>query len=124
MSRFSRSTEKTDRARELRRTMTRAEWKLWGVLRGGALGASFRRQHPIGPYFADFYCAPLKLVVELDGSQHADRIAYDANRTTFLNAQGMMVLRFWNGEVMENIDGVAQVIMEAIRKREFDLTSR
>ncbi|MBY0565367.1 MAG: DUF559 domain-containing protein [Hyphomonadaceae bacterium] len=64
--------------------MTPAEARLWLQLRSGKLGASFRRQHPIGPYYVDFCCAALKIVIELDGGQHAKRTAYDAARTAFL----------------------------------------
>src|SRR5947207_546713 len=102
MSRFSRTPQKTERARSLRQTMTNAEWKLWYVLRGAAMGVSFRRQHPIGPYFVDFYCAPLKLAIELDGGQHHAQAAKDEVRTRYLNAMGVEVLRFWNIEVTEN----------------------
>ncbi len=89
MARFTRTDKKTARSRQLRRDMTKAEWRLWGVLRGAQLGASFRRQHPIGPYYADFYCAPLKLVIELDGGQHAERQAHNAARTAFMETRGL-----------------------------------
>ena len=123
MSRFNRTREKTERARELRRAMTKAEARLWLRMRSNGLGGPFRRQHPIGSYFADFYCAPVKLVVELDGSQHAERQAYDAARTAFLREQGIEVLRFWNSDVMENLEGVCLEIADAIRKRQFLQTS-
>jgi very-short-patch-repair endonuclease len=121
MSRFSRTPEKTARARSLRRAMTKAEWRLWYYMRGAGLGVSFRRQHPIGPYFADFYCAPLKLVIELDGGQHAQREDYDAARTAYLNRSGIQVLRFWNNDVMENLDGVCREIADAIRRKQFEM---
>jgi very-short-patch-repair endonuclease len=121
VTRFSRTQEKTDRARRLRRDMTNAEWRLWGVLRGGQMGASFRRQHPIGPYFVDFYCAPLKLAIELDGGQHAERQGYDDARTTFLATQGIKVVRYWNNEVMENLDGVCVDLSAAIQGRNLSL---
>jgi very-short-patch-repair endonuclease len=100
--------------------MTNAEWRLWGVLRGGQMGASFRRQHPIGPYFVDFYCAPLKLAIELDGGQHAERQGYDNARSAFLGTQGIKVVRYWNNEVMENLDGVCVDLSAAIQGRKFD----
>lgn len=100
--------------------MTPAEWRLWAHLRGGALGASFRRQHPVGPYYVDFYCAPLKIAVELDGSQHVERAGYDAIRTKYLSKCGILVLRFWNNEVMENVESVCITIMDAIRARRLD----
>ncbi len=123
MTRFSRTQEKTDRARRLRRDMTNAEWRLWGVLRGSQRGASFRRQHPIGPYFVDFYCAPLKLAIELDGGQHAERQGYDDARTTFLATQGIKVVRYWNNEVMENLDGVCVDLSAAIQGRKFEFAT-
>ncbi len=98
--------------------MTKAEARLWLRMWSNGLGAPFRRQHPIGPYFADFYCASVKIVVELDGSQHADRAEYDAARTAYLRRLGIDVLRFWNSDVMENLEGVCLDIANAIRKRQ------
>jgi len=121
MPRFSRTKETTRRARELRQKMTKAEQRLWYVLRSEGMGVSFRRQHPIGRYFADFYCAPLKLVIEVDGGQHADRIDHDASRTMYLSKNGIDVIRFWNIEVNDNLDGVCREIADAIRKRRFEL---
>ena len=82
------------------------------------MGAAFRRQHPIGPYFPDFYCASAKLVVELDGEQHGtDRaIVYDAARTRFLCAKGLRVLRFANNELKDNFDGVCEGIYRAVKE--------
>jgi very-short-patch-repair endonuclease len=100
--------------------MTKAEWRLWGCLRGGALGVSFRRQHPIGPYFADFCCVPLKIIIELDGSQHAKRADYDARRTRYLEAHGFEVLRFWNVDVIEGLEGVLAAISDCVRRRQFE----
>jgi very-short-patch-repair endonuclease len=121
VTRFSRTEEKTARSRQLRRDMTNAEWRLWGVLRGSQFGVSFRRQHPIGPHFADFYCASLKLVIELDGGQHAEREAADAARTAFMEARGIAVVRYWNNEVMENLDSVCSDLAAAIQRRRFEL---
>jgi very-short-patch-repair endonuclease len=74
----------------------------------------FRRQHAIGPYIVDF-CAPRqKLIIELDGGQHLEQQEYDAERTIYLEAKGYKVLRFWNNEVIENLDGVLQVIQNMI----------
>jgi very-short-patch-repair endonuclease len=108
-SRFSRLPGATAGARRLRRDATRAERKLWYVLqRGQMLGLSFRRQHPVGPYFLDFYCAPLKLAVEVDGGQHGEqyRQAHDDQRSRWLKGKGVTVLRFWNNDVLGNIEGV------------------
>jgi len=103
-------------ARDLRRHQTDAERRLWRRLRDRQLaGAKFRRQHPIGQYIVDFCCLEAKLVVELDGGQHAARRATDTERTAFLEAQGYRVLRFWNNDVLSNLDGVLQRIAEALR---------
>ena len=70
----------------------------------------FRRQFPIEPYIADFVCLELKLIIELDGSQHFDQIAYDNERTDFLKQRGFKVLRFWNNDVFKNTEGVLESI--------------
>jgi very-short-patch-repair endonuclease len=104
-----------DRARQLRRNQTDVERKLWARLRSRQLRSfKFRRQHPIGPFITDFCCFKRRLVVELDGGQHANRTADDQKRTAFLVARGYRVLRFWDNEVMENIDGVLQRIVEVL----------
>ncbi len=87
---------------------------MWGVLRGSQLGPKFRRQQRIGPYFADFACQSVKLVVEIDGDTHAQAVGHDARRTAFLEREGYRVLRFSNLDVMTAIDGVATVILDAI----------
>ena len=98
-------------ARGLRTAQTDAETRLWLVLRDRRLvGHKFRRQHPIPPYIVDFYCDEARVVVELDGSQHVDS-AYDVERTAALEAKGWTVIRFWNSEVDENADGVAEAIL-------------
>jgi very-short-patch-repair endonuclease len=122
MSRFAHTRAKTSRARELRASTTLAERKLWPWLRSAQLGASFRRQHPIGPFFADFCCTSLKLVIELDGSQHALASARDAARTAYMRRLGYVVIRFWNNEVIEELGGVVEQIKWAIKRRKFELT--
>ena len=122
--RFSSTPERTERARELRRDMTKAEWLLWRELRSAAMGASFRRQHPIGPYFADFCCPSLKIVIELDGSQHADNVERDRRRTAHLNQQGYEVLRFWNNEVRDELEGVCLAISDLVKRRLFEQGER
>jgi very-short-patch-repair endonuclease len=77
-------------------------------------GCKFRRQVPIDRYFADFACLDAKLIVELDGGQHAEQVAYDAGRTEALEAAGWTVLRFWNGQVLTNPEGVAMTIRAAL----------
>jgi very-short-patch-repair endonuclease len=108
------------RAHELRGNLTPAERKLWKYLRAHRLGgAGFRRQHAIGPYIVDF-CAPrLKLIIELDGGQHADQVEYDSARTEYLERQGYRVLRFWNNDVIKNVQGVIQVISIIIQPLPF-----
>ena len=104
-------------ARTLRRNQTDAERKLWHHLRDRRLdGWKFRRQHSVGPYVLDLYCAEAKLVAELDGGQHdfdAHR-AHDEARTAYLERQGLKVIRFWNNEAMENTMGVLEAIREAL----------
>jgi very-short-patch-repair endonuclease len=103
-------------ARALRRAQTDAERKLWEHLRAGQVdGLKFRRQHPVTPYIADFYCEAAKLVIELDGSQHAASV--DAARTRFLEAQGLTVLRFWDNDVLVNTDAVLDAIWAVIARR-------
>ena len=104
-------------ARALRRDMTDAERRLWFLLRGGRLEANkFRRQHPIGSFVVDFACVRHRLVVELDGGQHAEvRAAYDSRRTAWLEAHGWRVMRFWNDAVHITPDEVVDAIRQASR---------
>jgi len=101
-------------ARKLRRTPTDAEIRLWSRLRRKQLaGFRFRRQHPpLGPYVVDFFCAAAKLIVEVDGGQHAND--GDA-RTRWLEARGYRVIRFWNNEVLANTEGVLSTILGTLR---------
>jgi very-short-patch-repair endonuclease len=102
------------KAQSLRSQLTDAERKLWSALRNRQLsGAKFRRQQPIGPFIADFVCQAQRLIVEADGGQHAESII-DERRTAFLESRGYRVLRFWNNDILSNIDGVAQVIAAAL----------
>ncbi|HEX8993373.1 MAG TPA: DUF559 domain-containing protein [Anaerolineales bacterium] len=113
-----RSTPKMlHRAWELRQRVTPAEIKLWSCLRAlREQGVHFRRQHAIGPYIADF-CAPGRhLVIELDGSQHVKQEEQDRERTAYLRAHGYTVIRFWNDQVMNDLQGVMQAIEMALRK--------
>ena len=106
---------RTSRARSLRVTSTDAERKLRSVVRGRQFeGFKFRRQLPIDRDFADFACIELKLIIELDGGQHADQIACDTKRTRVIEACGWHVIRFWNNDVLQNIDGVAVAIRDQI----------
>ena len=105
-------------ARSMRRAMTDAELKLWNELRAHRLmGLGFRRQVPIAGYIADFACAEHRIIVEVDGSQHArgDATEYDAQRTARLQQDGWIVLRFWNDDVLKDIDNVCEHIVRVIR---------
>ena len=105
------------RAKELRRNMTEAEKLLWSRIRRDQIdGLPFRKQVPIRPYIADFACLPIKLVIEVDGGQHDARKAQDDARTAWLESQDHRVLRFWNNDVLGNIDGVLQVIVGVVRE--------
>lgn len=105
-----------ERARQLRKTLTPAERQLWAALRRDQLGVSFRRQHAIGPCIVDFCCIKKKLVLELDGSQHLDQSDDDEARTAYLQAQGYRVLRFWNNEVQNDLNGVIRSILDALKE--------
>ena len=94
--------------------MTDAERRLWAHLRRDQLGVRFRRQHPVGRYVVDFYAPEVRLAVEVDGGQHTVDEFRDLKRTELLNALGVSVLRFWNTEVMENVDGVLEAIMRVL----------
>jgi very-short-patch-repair endonuclease len=99
-------------ARKLRRTMSLPEVLLWERLRGGKADAKFRRQHPVGPYVADFYCSAVRLVIEIDGEAHdrAGQLEGDPGRDAFLKQNGYQVLRVSAAEVMESPDDVASMI--------------
>ena len=101
-------------AHRLRRELTDAEKRLWSLLRNRQVeGAKFRRQQPIGPFIADFVCQERGLIVEADGGQHADSAA-DGGRSEFLESVGYRVLRVWNNDILNNLDGVAEVIAVAL----------
>jgi very-short-patch-repair endonuclease len=111
-----RAHAKTTFARRLRKSMTHAEVLLWSKLRRANLGHRFRKQHPIGPYIADFACIEARLVVEVDGATHAtdDEVAYDRQRTRFIEAGGWRVVRVWNGDVTDNLAGAIEFIADAL----------
>jgi len=109
------------RARRLRRDMTGAECKLWWHLRRLPVDHShFRRQATIGPYFADFACHERRLIIEVDGSQHnePENVARDAERSAHLRSQGYRILRFWNNDVLRNIDSVMDAVLAAMHQHE------
>ena len=102
-------------ARQLRTTMTEAERHLWRALRLRQFdGYKFRRQHALGDYVVDFVCIEAKLIVEVDGGQHSERLDYDALRTEWLCQRGYRVVRFWNHEVIRDIEAVKAAIWEAL----------
>ena len=108
-------TSPTRLTRHLRRNMTDVERLLWRRLRDRQIkGYKFRRQHPFRGYVLDFVCLEAKVVIELDGSQHFDAQTHDAARTAVLEAAGFQLLRFWNNEVLSNIEGVLEVIWRAL----------
>jgi very-short-patch-repair endonuclease len=104
-----------DLARLLRKNMTDAERCLWSHIRRGQLGGyQFRRQAPIGSFIVDFVCFERKIVLELDGGQHKEQSEADALRTRWLNSQGFRVMRFWNSEVSDNLDGILEALGRAL----------
>ena len=103
-------------ARNLRREQIDVERKLWMRLRDRQLcGAKFRRQHPLGPYIVDFCCPDRGLIVELDGGQHAEQSAGDQIRTSFLEANGYRVVRFWNHDVLEQMEAILEETVRLLR---------
>ena len=110
-------------ARELRQQKTEAEVVMWELLRSRRLaGKKFRRQHLVGCYVLDFYCHEVSLAVELDGGQHNTDPArrHDSRRTKFLESRGIRVLRFWNNEVLEDLEGVVEGIWNAVQRSTLD----
>jgi very-short-patch-repair endonuclease len=102
------------RARELRSESTFPERKLWNALRGSGLcGLKFRRQHPIGTFFVDFYCHEQRLAIELDGASHDDRGQYDLDRERYLISLDLRIVRFGNDDVLRDLDNVLRAILLA-----------
>lgn len=102
-------------ARQLRANQTDAEQRLWALLRARQInGLKFRRQHPIGPFIVDFYCAEHRLVVELDGGQHAEQVQKDNERSRWLRNNGYQVVRFWNHESLTETSAVIDAILLAV----------
>jgi very-short-patch-repair endonuclease len=97
--------------------MTEAEKRMWYLLRRRNLGKNFRRQAPIGPFVVDFACLSARLIIELDGGQHAAQSDEDEKRTAWLVAQGYHVLRFWNNDVLGNTQAVLEAVVEALEDR-------
>ena len=98
-------------AKALRSSQTDAEQRLWYHLRAHRfMGLKFKRQKPIGRYIVDFVCVERRLIIELDGGQHAEQVTYDQQRDAWLRSQGYTVLRFWNNDVMQELEGVLEQI--------------
>jgi very-short-patch-repair endonuclease len=108
------------RARALRKNPTEAEKVLWNHLRFWQVdGYKFRRQQPLGNYIVDFVCLEKKLIVEVDGGQHAEQLGYDSERDAWLRAQGFRMLRFWNNDVLQNISSVKDAILSKLESTPF-----
>ena len=109
------SSTARNRALRMRKSGTDAELRLWRLLRSKHLSDfKFRRQHPVGPYIADFICLDRRLVIEVDGGQHQEQGPYDVKRTSDLEAAGYRVLRFWDNDVLLKTDDVMQAIFQAL----------
>lgn len=102
-------------AKSLRSNQTEAEARLWYHLRAHRfLGLKFKRQKPVGRYIADFVCCERRLIIELDGGQHSEEVTYDQRRDAWLRSRGYTVLRFWNNDVMQQLEGVLEQIRCAV----------
>ncbi len=102
--------------KELRFNLTDTEKILWTQLRDHKMGIKFRRQYSIDKFILDFYAPKIKLAIELDGSQHLENQEYDRERTYLLEHYGCTVIRFWNGDILHNLDGVIMKIQDEIRR--------
>ncbi len=106
------------RSRQLRNNSTLSEILMWNQLKGKKVrGCQFMRQKPIGQYIVDFYCSKLRLVIEIDGESHAGRERYDAERSEYLESLGLTVLRFADGDVKRNMEGIVRVLHDYIDRR-------
>ena len=103
-----------DRARALRRAATESEKRLLRALRETFPHCKWRFQMPLGPYYADFACFAERLIIEVDGGQHAETSEYDAARTRYMQREGYRVMRFWNNDVMGNVEGVVATIADLL----------
>ena len=113
----SRNPGRVKLAREFRQADVPAEKRLWKELRAAQATFKFRRQHPVGPYFADFACCECRVIVELDGERHVGRELKDESRTQFLQSAGWTVLRFWNTDVYDHLGVVLEMIHSACEAR-------
>lgn len=105
-----------EKRRALRKSQTDAERKIWNILRNKQINnLKFFRQYSVGKFILDFYCPEKRLAIEIDGGQHSENIDYDNKRTRELNNFDIKVIRFWNNEVLQNIEGVYENILEIIK---------
>lgn len=105
-----------DRRRELRKNQTEAENILWQEIRGRKINnLKFHRQYSIGPYILDFFCPKIRLAIELDGNQHKDAVVYDKERENFMKDKDITTIRFWNDEVLNNLENVIKIIYKEIK---------
>src|SRR6266700_7713093 len=112
------------RARHLRKNPTEAERLLWRRLRVWQVdGFKFRRQQPLGRYIVDFVCLEKRMIIEVDGGQHAEDANYDTDRDAWLRNQGFVILRFWNNDVLKNMNGVLEVIAKNLQNTPFLIPS-
>ena len=115
---MSRHPERRERARSLRKEMPPAESILWKHLRGRRFaGFKVRRQHPIGPFFADLACHECKIIIEVDGESHLGRECRDERRSNYLREEGWLALRFWNTEVYDELESVLEAIHQTCEQR-------
>lgn len=121
-SRFNRTEDTTLRAQDLRSDVSKTEARLWPRLCKPRMGAPFRRQHPIGPYFADYCCVPLKLVIEVDGPLHSE--AEDDVRDRFMERQGYDVIRFSVEDMDKRFRGVIDTIQDQVQLRLLEKDAR
>jgi very-short-patch-repair endonuclease len=112
------------RARQMRKNPTEAERLLWRRLRFWQVdGFKFRRQQSLGNYIVDFVCLEKRLIIEIDGGQHAEHAHYDSVRDAWLRDSGFVVLRFWNNEVLKNIDTITELIAKELQNTPFLIPS-
>ena len=106
------------KVRELRKHLTETERALWKHLRLRQFsGYKFRRQQPIGKYIVDFACLEKRLIIEIDGGQHSEQTAYDLERDTWLESQGFSVLRFWNNQILKEMEAVKEIILDTLTRQ-------
>ncbi len=119
MPRKQRSNPKTKhQAIQLRKESTLAERRLWSRIRNDQLGVTFRRQHAVGNYIPDFCSPKAKMIIEVDGIQHLEQEEYDEERTKYLESLGYKVIRFWNNDIMKDMESVLLAIIHVMEDRE------